>query len=50
MEFLCWLNLGHFPRREPFIVKNKWRTRIRCKCGAINVFVDGLPVHPRMNR
>ena len=50
LEFLCWLNGCHFPRREPFIVENKWRTRIRCKCGAINVVVDGLPEHPWMSR
>ena len=49
-EFLRWLNGCHFPRREPFIVENKWRTRIRCMCGATNIVVEGLPEHPWMNR
>ena len=45
-EFLCWLDGGHFPRRKPFIVNDKWRTLIQCRCGMLRVVVDGLPEHP----
>lgn len=49
-EALCWIMWGHFPRRVPFIVENKWRTRISCWCGAWDIVVDGLPEHPWRNR
>ena len=47
-ELLCWLNYGHFPRREPKIVgwPPRWVTRLKCDCGALDETVEGLPEHP----
>ena len=52
LELLCWLNGGHFPRREPMIVgfPPRWVTRVRCDCGALDQTVEGLIDHPWAGR
>lgn len=48
-ELLCFLDMGHFPRRTPAIVGSppRWVTRLRCKCGVLDETVEGLIEHPR---
>jgi len=49
MRFICWLTGRHFVFRTTDIVmtpKLSWRTRLRCRCGLVDYYRDGLVEHP----